>query len=218
MKISLIGMSGVGKSYWAKKLEEKGFKRFCCDDLIEEKLGEELSALGHSGIQDVAKWMGQPFDPQYSATSKLYIEYETETLRGILDKIEKEKENIVIDTTGSVILTGEKLLARLSKLTSIVYLEASIEFRKQLYEVFIKEPKPVIWGDIFNKKENESDFDALKRCYPELLKFRSTKYEELADFKVDYTFLRKPDSSSEEFITFLINNMFNHLIAPTKVV
>ena len=38
MKISIVGMSGSGKTYWSKKLESEGFKRFCCDDLIEEKL------------------------------------------------------------------------------------------------------------------------------------------------------------------------------------
>jgi len=42
MTISLVGMSGTGKTYWSKQLESKGFKRFCCDDLIGEKLGTVL--------------------------------------------------------------------------------------------------------------------------------------------------------------------------------
>ena len=66
-------MSGSGKSYWSKKLQAKGFKRFCCDDLIEKKLENELKKLGYSGIQDVAKWMGQPFDTQYLRSSKEYL-------------------------------------------------------------------------------------------------------------------------------------------------
>ena len=75
MKLSIIGMSGSGKSYWSKKLqEEKGFKRFCCDDIIEQKLSHELKKFGYSGLHDVGKWMGQPFDPQYVKRSKnIYI-------------------------------------------------------------------------------------------------------------------------------------------------
>ena len=34
MKISLIGMSNVGKSYWSKKLQENGFKYVGIDEQI----------------------------------------------------------------------------------------------------------------------------------------------------------------------------------------
>ena len=70
MVITFIGMSSVGKSAWSTKLEElKGFRRYCCDDLIEKYLGPEFKALGYLGINDVSRWMGQPYDQRYKKTA-----------------------------------------------------------------------------------------------------------------------------------------------------
>ena len=66
IKLSLIGMSGAGKSYWAQKLADAGFRVIGIDDRIEEKLAPELAAGGHSGIGGVAAWMGWPDDPALS--------------------------------------------------------------------------------------------------------------------------------------------------------
>ena len=38
MKISLIGMSGSGKTYWGKKLKEKGFRGKIIVPLPEPKV------------------------------------------------------------------------------------------------------------------------------------------------------------------------------------
>src|SRR3990167_7468724 len=124
LPISLIGMSGTSKSYWSKELQNKGFERYCCDDLIEEKLGKELKALGYSGIQDVAKWMGQPFDSQYPEKSKKYLDLEQEVLEEVMINAEcPHHPGFVIDATGSVIYLGSGVLNRLSTLTRVVYLE-----------------------------------------------------------------------------------------------
>src|SRR5258706_6711991 len=119
MKISLIGMSGSGKTYWSEKLAQKGFTIFCCDALIEKKLGVELTSLGYNGIEDVAKWMGQPFSAQYKQTSKRYLQFEQEVMEEFLQFLEKTKddENIVIDTTGSVIYLDKNIIKKLSQLT-----------------------------------------------------------------------------------------------------
>lgn len=202
MKISLIGMSGTGKSYWAKKLETKNFKRFCIDDLIEEKLGEELKNLGFNGISDVAKWMGQPFDKQYPTTSKRYLDLEQEVLDNVLQSIEKvnDQENIVIDTTGSVIYLHPSFLKKLSRLTTVVFLETPESVKQQMYQLFLKEPKPLIWGNIFHIKKNETENNALKRCYPELLAYRTKQYEQLADVTLDYFELRDPKFTIDDFL------------------
>src|ERR1039457_799049 len=109
MKISLIGMSGSGKSYWSKQLEKKGFKRFGCDDMIEKKLHIDLNRLGLNGIHDVAKWMGYPYEKKYKTANKKYLDLEKQIMREILYFLKNEAktdENIVIDTTGSVIYSG----------------------------------------------------------------------------------------------------------------
>jgi len=188
MRITLIGMSGAGKTYWSKKLEEKGFKRFCCDDLIEGKLGRELQSYGfRGGIKDVAKWMGQPFDEQYNQTNKKYLAFEEQVLENVLNTVEKNfYEDIVIDTTGSIVYLSNKALKRLSALTKIIYLDLSNEIKKQMYQQYIKDPKPVIWGKSFYRRNGETNLEALQRCYPELLKYRSNLYENLADMILGY--------------------------------
>lgn len=192
MKIALIGMSGSGKSYWAKKLESQGFKRFCCDDLIEKKLEKELRFLGYSGIKDVAKWMGQPFDKQYKKNSHRYLELENEVMQEVLDYLEKSKqnENIVIDSTGSVIYVRRSILKRMDEVSKILYLHSPSFVQNQMLEEYMRNPKPVIWGDIFSKHRGESNMKALQRSYPKLLESRVKKYKDIAEIIFDYYLLR----------------------------
>ena len=201
MKISLIGMSGSGKSYWSKKLQTKGFKRFCCDDLIEEKLRSELKASGYHGIQDVAKWMGQPFDKQYKGTSKRYLQYENEVMNEVirLTQHSHSHENIVIDTTGSVIYAGNNILEKLIRFTKVIYLDTPDSVKNTMYQLYLQDPKPVIWGKFFKKGDNEY-VDALGTCYPKLLAYRSQKYEKLSSVKLDYHMIHSPKFTVEMFM------------------
>jgi len=142
MRISLIGMSGSGKSYWSQKLETKGFKRFCCDDLIEEKLRTEFKALGYYGIQDVARWMGQPFDKQYESSSIRYLQYENEVMDKVIHSIRHSlsHKNLVIDTTGSVIYTGRNILEKLVRFTKVIYLDTPTSVKEEIYQLYLQNP------------------------------------------------------------------------------
>lgn len=199
MIISLIGMSGSGKSYWSKQLEKVGFKRICCDDLIEEKLSEELKKLGYSGIADVSKWMGQPYEPQFKKTSSQYLAYENLVMEEIYSFLEENKK-IVVDTTGSVIYTNAKTLENLKKLTKIIYLKVPESVEKEMFNLYITDPKPVVWGNSFNKKSAETNLNALKRCYPDLLSYRSKQYEKLAKVTMDYHKLRNKNFGISHFL------------------
>ena len=202
MKVSLIGMSNSGKTHWSKKLEEQGFKRFCCDDIIEEKLGDELKRLGYHGIEDVAKWMGQPYDTQYPETSKRYLDFEKETMKEILAYLQNasDEEKIVVDTTGSAIYTGDEIMQELSRLTTIVYLDTPDSVKQEMYEAYIKNPKPVIWGNSYNQNEGETTLAALARCYPELLAYRTSKYKHYADVTIAYEEQRYEEFGIKNFI------------------
>lgn len=192
--ISLVGMSGIGKSYWSKNLEQYGFERFGCDDLI-------VKALGYSGIQDVAKWMGYPFDPQYKDTSKQYLKMEEEVMNGIMEEIERsEAQRVVIDTTGSLVYLGESILDRLSAMTHVVYLETPPDDLKKMYDVFLAFPKPIIWGTSFRQIDGEGGKEALERCYPDLLTYRTKRYRELAHITLRYEDLHTPGFTTEQFI------------------
>lgn len=205
MKISLIGMSNSGKTHWSTKLEEQGFKRFCCDDMIEKKLGSELKRLGYSGIEDVAKWMGQPYDEQYPQTSKKYLDFEKEVMHEIIDYLQTahNEETIVVDTTGSAIYTGDTIMTQLANLTKVVYLDTPDSVKKEMYEAYIANPKPVIWGDSYNQQPNETENQALARCYPELLAYRTDKYKYYAHETVPYEVQRSEGFTIKDFYLLL---------------
>lgn len=205
MKISLIGMSGSGKSYWSKKLEEKGFKRICCDDLIEKRLDSELKKLGYSGISDVSKWMGQPYDKRYKKNSQKYLRFEIEVMEEICNYLKRadNNENIVVDTTGSVIYIDNNILNSLKQYSKIVNLHTPSLIQKKMYEEYMKNPKPVIWADAFSKMKKESNIKALMRCYPNLLNLRIKKYKDIAEIIFDYYILRDNIFDESKFIEII---------------
>ena len=113
-KLALIGMSGAGKSYWSKKMEEKGYRWYHCDEMIAERLGQELIDKGNTTL-NLAKWMGQPFSEGYIKAEKLYLELEEAVVEHICNELEQSTEinsPIVIDTTGSLIYVQKKILNR----------------------------------------------------------------------------------------------------------
>jgi len=202
MIISLIGMSGTGKTHWARALEKKGFETFHCDELIEEKLEKHLKKLNFNGLRDVAKWMGQPFHKEYPETSKKYLEFETEVVKEVITKIVAlpEDRNIVIDTTGSLIYIPEKIQQDLKRVSKVVFLDSPQAVKDTMYKLYIRDPKPVIWGDAFQPKNGESNYVALSRCYPKLLEYRTKKYTDLADITLDYFNLRSKKFNVDDFL------------------
>lgn len=187
-------MSNVGKSYLSQMLSRHGFFRYCCDDLIEEKLSKELKERGFSGINDVAKWMGQPYDHQYAQTSNKYLTFETSVMKSIITKLKSsltEDRDTVVDTTASVIYTDAAIMDQLADQTTIIYLDTPESVKNEMYASYLANPKPVIWGDSFTKQSGESDTNALARCYPDLLSYRTSRYKKYAHITLEYDFFRR---------------------------
>jgi shikimate kinase len=186
MVITLIGLSGCGKSYLAKRIEEeRGFCRICCDDLVESRLEPILTAQGFFGIEGVATWMGKPHEAQSAERQSIYLSHERNIMQEIIRELGDDgwglDHNIVIDTTGSVIYTGEEILAALKQRSRVVYLGVPDSEIEYMYKQYLADPKPVIWGDLFSVKEGEEIASALRRCYGLLLKERSKLYSRYAD-------------------------------------
>lgn len=201
--ISLVGMSCSGKSRWSKKLAESGFDRICCDDLIEKVLAKELKKCGACGIEDVANWMGHPYEERSPRNQQMYLDAEIKIMKKILEKLKKGvKRNTVIDTTGSVIYTGDKILKELRKYSLVIYMETPASMLPEMFRRFIEKPKPVFWGDKFSKCEDETEEQALVRCYPKLLHYRRGLYKKNSDVILRYAIRRAEDFTEEKFIQF----------------
>lgn len=201
--VTLVGMSNVGKTYWSKRLAaEAGFTHICCDDLIETELGDVLQELGYSGgIADMAKWLGQPYDPQFPKNQQIYLDLEIATMQSLITQLEQSARDtsVIIDTTGSVVHTSSEICEKLQALTTVMYLEATPEMRHEMFKLYIAEPKPVVWGDIYAPKTDETPEQALARCYPELLAYRSGHYAAMSDVTIP----RKKALAIEDIQDFL---------------
>lgn len=189
MRLSLIGMSGSGKSTWSSRLETEGFHRFCCDDLIAEKLSDDL--LKADGYRmDLGEWMGFPYEAGYQERESKYLAYEIQVLTEILSCLwslhRTRGEKVVIDTTGSVIYTGEEVLEALRVQTTVVHLETPSHVRLLMLDSYIKKPRPVLWRGVFRKKAGETDTSALIRCYERLLSQREILYQKAAHVSIPF--------------------------------
>ncbi|MFA5942563.1 MAG: hypothetical protein WC798_02735 [Candidatus Paceibacterota bacterium] len=199
--LTLIGMSGAGKSRWCKRLvAEAGYTALCCDDLIEERLAPILQANGFGGIEGVARWMGQPYEPYSPGRQALYLKQEESVMRGALRALSKSAEPLVIDTTGSVIYLGDEILAALRKRSTVVHLNVSMKHREEMYQKYLRKPKPVIWNDHFAPFYGESPEETLARCYPLLIEYRQEQYRKWARVTIGYHERRDPGFDIRAFL------------------
>lgn len=201
--ISLIGMAGAGKSYWSKKLEKQGFRRFCCDDLIKDKIDNQLKTQ-RVNIAEAGEWMGFPYEHKHKENEDIYLHFELEVLREIFGWLEIHKkgpeDNIVIDTTGSVIYAPNEILRRLQNYTTVIYLPVSYEIHEKLLSDYMSRPHPMVWRGMFKKEKYETNKEALVRCYPRLLHDREKLYERYADKTISYYKRSKKDFGVSDFL------------------
>jgi len=202
LRLALIGMSGVGKTFWTKRLAQAGHPTICCDDRIEQRLRSRLESGGYAGIHGVASWMGWPDRPTYAEREAEYLAEEIATLDEVLTELERNPSSeLVLDTTGSVIYTGNNLLRRLRRKMTIVYLVASAEEQQLLMERYLHDPKPVLWRGAFQSKKGETPSATVARCYPTLIAARRQSYEALAHCSVAVAELRDASSDPSAFLS-----------------
>jgi shikimate kinase len=200
MRLALVGMSGSGKTFWAKKLAEKGTPAVFCDDRIEQRLAHRLGPGGYSGINGVAAWMGWPDGATYAEREAAYLAEENHTLDEVLQELAKKPDaSLVLDTTGSVIYAGNHLLMRLRRQMTIVYLAATVEEQHLLIERYLNDPKPVLWRGAFQPRSGEAPRETVARCYPALIEARRRSYEALAHCTVGVGELRAT-RDAEQFL------------------
>jgi hypothetical protein len=125
--------------------------------------------------------MGWPDRSTYVQREADYLTAEIAALDEVLTELERDpSRELVLDTTGSVIYTGNNVLMRLRRQMTIVYLAASPQEQQLLIERYLNDPKPVLWRGAFQPKNGETPRETVARCYPTLVAARRQSYEALA--------------------------------------
>ncbi len=182
--LALVGMSGVGKSFCAKRLAARGYRRHDCDGAIAARLSEIVVAQpGEEPVNALGRWMGMPWTEGYAAREARYLALEEEVTREALVAAARDaSEPHVVDTTGSVIYLPGELLADLGRTARVVYLCAPDAHRDKLLARYLAHPKPIVWGASWPAGGTEAD---LPRAYGELLAFRDARYRALAHVELE---------------------------------
>ncbi|OLE70873.1 MAG: hypothetical protein AUG74_07095, partial [Bacteroidetes bacterium 13_1_20CM_4_60_6] len=185
-----------------------GHPAVSCDDKIEERLASRLRAGGYSGINGVAAWMGWPDSPNYAERESQYLSDEIAVLEEVLTNLSHAPEkSLVLDTTGSVIYTGNHHLMRLRKLMTVVHLAASPQEQQLLIERYLNDPKPVLWRGAFQPRDGETPRQTVARCYPNLIAARRQSYAALAHCTVEVAQLRELPPDASAFLTLIGNSL-----------
>jgi shikimate kinase len=197
LKIAFTGMSNIGKSFRSEQLKQKkNFSVFSVDDAIQNE-------LGLSSIDEMSKWMGYPYEENYKVAEKRYLDLEKKhTYSSLL-----QRGNKILDTTGSIIYLEESLLQEIRKEYLIVEFMCPETLLSEMIEEFFRSPKPVVWSNQYTCDNDEDPKEALRRCYPSLLKERREKYHIFADISLSGDISRDGAISVEAFWNTLIDTL-----------
>jgi shikimate kinase len=221
LRIALVGMSGAGKTFWTKRLAASGRRSISCDDGIEARLHTRLADGGHSGINGVAAWMGWPDSPSYAQREAEYLAEEIAVVDEVLTQLERDRAGeLILDTSGSVIYSGNNVLRRLRRLMTVVYLAASPEEEQLLIQRYLTDPKPVLWRGAFRPRKGETPHDTVARCYPTLIAARRQSYEALAHCTLPVSELHvisHPDSGDATADAHAFLEMVRQKLSPAEM-
>ncbi len=196
--ISLIGMSGVGKSHIASKLESWGWHNYSCDDLI----GREY--LGADDMSDLASFVGQIGSTakgglgldEFKRRQNLYYEAECAVLKDMPAALNTSRGHFVNDSSGSLCeVKDESILEAVGQKTLFVYLRVEPEDHAQILARAVQYPKPLYFPatffdahlKLFQQEFKTSMIDDINPAqflswvFPHLFESRLSKYEALAD-------------------------------------
>jgi dephospho-CoA kinase len=204
--ITLIGMSGTGKTELAWKLEKWGWHHFNCDYLIGTKyLKDEVADTVGDGVKKdnlapLSRYIGQVGKgglklEEFKRRQARYIEAERAALYDMRDAVKAQGAKLVNDSTGSLCeIEDEALFARLAEDSLFVYIKAGPEQEEELLKRALADPKPLYfppkpfdeWLAQYLKEKNLKSVEEIapndfsKWVFPKLFRSRIPKYERLA--------------------------------------
>lgn len=171
LRIALVGMSNIGKSYTGMRLATAfDFELIEVDKIIWQQLGQ-------GSMADFAAWQGQPYSAGYEVREAKSIQLETDATR---KAVAYADGNAILDTTGSVIYASKEVLDSLERDWFIIHIAASKDAVDRLKIQYFKQPKPLIWKGHYHQFEGETQDEAILSSYPNLLAARAKAYSALA--------------------------------------
>ena len=231
--ITLIGMSGAGKTHISCQLEKWGWYNYSCDYVIgAEYLKDELNGtegLSAENIGALSVYLGKlgskalgGFDLDlFKQRQKAYYDAEVEALYAMGDTLEGTDKNFVHDSTGSLCeIEDEAVLRQIGEQTMFVYLKTGEEGEREVLKRAREYPKPLFFPSVFlsekldqymseNNHKSVDDIvpDEFSRwVFPILFEARKPKYQRLAD-------LYGITIPSEEFKNLTSSDEFTDIIA-----
>jgi shikimate kinase len=201
MKITLIGMASVGKSYWSQKFEDVGFLHFDLDDLIRQRLMKHLNLpLNTTALMN--EWLNFPDSPGFAEREQLFVDLEAEVFHETLLLLEQADEHttVIVDTGGSLVYSPKAYWKRLKELTTIIYLKTDKLLSKSLLNNYLQEGRSMIWRDVYRPLSEETRHETYTRCYNDLVHFRESCYVQYADCEVEYQQHRHPNMLIKDFL------------------
>ena len=193
--ITLIGMSGVGKTYLSNILSDGGRHVYSVDEMIGLELSAYLDAPidSKNDISALSYFLGTIDDFKrdpvtFRQRQELYKVAEIKTLKAIWDEVSKKTEPCVIDTSGSFCeLMEEEIIHQIGSDSAIVYLQANSAIKDVLLMRAYDHPKPLYFPPSFLEdtlKEYEKvdkDEPLFDYVFRNLFQSRLAKYQSLVE-------------------------------------
>ena len=165
--ITLMGMSGVGKTYLSGILAGQGWYHYSCDYEIGTRfLGEEIAktlgtenAIARDDISQLSDYVGRLGDEakgglpleEFKRRQREYFGAECQALAKLPERVARAHEkgftHVVNDSTGSMSEIDDRiLLDTVDENSLIVYIKASAEEEEVVLERARSYPKPLFYS------------------------------------------------------------------------
>jgi len=162
--ITLMGMSGVGKTHLSCMLADEGWFHYSCDleigttylgSEIEQTLGEKNTVIAED-LSQLSRYVGklgrgQLTRDEFKRRQKQYYDAECESLRQLQNAVhgahEKGFVQVVNDSTGSLCeIDDDVLLDAIDENSLIVYIKANKDEEKEVLKRAQEYPKPMFFS------------------------------------------------------------------------
>tara|TARA_Y100001001_G_C8001165_1_gene306322 strand:- start:1050 stop:1742 length:693 start_codon:yes stop_codon:yes gene_type:complete len=161
--LTLLGMSGVGKTWAGLQLAEMGADIYSVDyeigtkflaEHMPQELREKMSVTDISWLQ---RFLGMPGDharggvalAQFKERQRLYIEAEISAMQEAIELAKKRHSDappFIIDAAGSLCeIEDQELLRDLANVSEVVYLKPNAEAEALLLSRALSAPKPLYY-------------------------------------------------------------------------